>query len=58
MSELGVRRVSLGSSLYQATMAVFDRLVRQVLTTGSLDVDTPPLNWKTVESLFPGRSTS
>ncbi len=58
MREIGVRRVSLGSSLYQATMAVFDRLVRQVLTTGSLDVDTPPLNWKTVESLFPERPTS
>ncbi len=55
MRELGVRRVSLGSSLYQATMAVFDRIVRQVLTTGSLTVDTPPLDWQTVEALFPDR---
>lgn len=55
MREIGVRRVSLGSSLYQATMAVFDQIVRQVLTTGSLAVDTPPLNWKTLESLFPER---
>ncbi len=53
MREIGVRRVSLGSSLYQATMAVFDRIVRQVLTTGSLAVETPPLNWKTIETLFP-----
>jgi 2-methylisocitrate lyase-like PEP mutase family enzyme len=55
MREIGVRRVSLGSSLYQATMAVFDRIVRQALTTGALDVDTPPLDWKTIESLFPNR---
>lgn len=53
MREIGVRRVSLGSSLYQATMAVFDRIVRQALTTGSLDVDTPPLDWQAIESLFP-----
>ncbi len=53
MASIGVRRVSLGSSLYQATMAVFDRIVCQVLTTGSLSVDTPPLDWKTIESLFP-----
>lgn len=55
MREIGVRRVSLGSSLYQATMAVFDRIVRQALTTGSLDVDTPPLDWQTIEALFPDR---
>lgn len=52
MRQIGVRRVSLGSSLYQATMAVFDRIVRQVLTTGSLEVDTPPLDWQEIESLF------
>lgn len=55
MREIGVRRVSLGSSLYQATMAVFDRIVRQALTTGSLVVDTPPLDWQTIEALFPDR---
>ena len=53
MRAIGVRRVSLGSSLYQATMAAFDRIVRQVLTTGSLSVDTPPLDWQTIEGLFP-----
>lgn len=52
MRAIGVRRVSLGSSLYQATMAVFDRIVRQALTTGQLDVDTPPLDWQTIEFLF------
>lgn len=55
MRAIGVRRVSLGSSLYQATMAVFDRIVRQALTTGSLEVDTPPLDWHMIESLFPDR---
>lgn len=58
MREIGVRRVSLGSSLYQATMAVFDRIVRQALTTGSLDVDTPPLDWQTIEALFPDRAAT
>lgn len=52
MEQLGVRRVSLGSSLYQATMAQFDRIVRQAISTGSLEVDTPPLGWETIESLF------
>lgn len=55
MRDIGVRRVSLGSSLYQATMAVFDRIVRQALTTGSLEVDTPPLDWQTIEDLFHDR---
>ena len=55
MRDLGVRRVSLGSSLYQATMAVYDRIVRTALTTGSLHVDVPPLNWQEVEALFPDR---
>lgn len=53
MERLGVRRVSLGSSLYQATMAQFDRIVRQAISTGSLEVDTPPLGWESIESLFP-----
>jgi len=55
MEQLGVRRVSLGSSLYQATMAAFDKIVRQAISTGSLDVDTPPLGWESIESLFPTR---
>lgn len=50
--ELGVRRVSIGSSLYQASMGVFDRVVRQMLTTGLLDVDTPPLDWAAIEASF------
>jgi len=53
MERLGVRRVSLGSSLYQATMAVFDRIVRQAISTGSLEVDVSPLGWESIEALFP-----
>ena len=55
MEELSVRRVSLGSSLYQATMAVFDRLVRQAVETGSLTTDVSPLQWDEMESLLPVR---
>lgn len=53
MERLGVRRVSLGSSLYQATMALFDRIVRQAISTGSLEVDIAPLEWESIESLYP-----
>lgn len=47
----GVRRVSLGSSLYQATMAAFSAMVTKAITTGSLDVDIPPLDYEFIESL-------
>lgn len=33
-------------------MGVYDRVVRQMLTTGSLNVDTPPLDWTTIEATF------
>lgn len=49
---LGVRRVSLGSSLYQAMMGAFASMVREALTTGSLQVATPVLDYELIESLF------
>lgn len=48
---LGIRRVSVGSSLYQATMAVFSSMVNQILKTGSFEVDVPPLDYEFIESL-------
>ena len=47
----GVRRISVGSSLYQATMAVFSAMVTQIIETGSFDVDIPPLDYEYIESL-------
>lgn len=47
----GIRRVSLGSSLYQATMAAFLAMVTKALTTGALDVEIPPLDYEYIESL-------
>ena len=49
---LGVRRISLGSSLYQATMGAFSEMVSEAVTTGSLRVDTPVLDYELIESLF------
>jgi len=48
----GIRRVSLGSSLYQATMAAFSSMVTNAVTTGSLAVDIPPLDYEFIESLI------
>jgi len=48
----GVRRVSVGSSLYQATMAAFSAMVKKAVTTGSLEVDIPPLDYEFIESLI------
>jgi 2-methylisocitrate lyase-like PEP mutase family enzyme len=52
--ELGVRRVSLGGSLYRAAMTRLSDLVTQVLTTGSFATDTPPLTGPAIERLLPG----
>lgn len=57
MASIGVRRVSLGSSLYQATMAAFDAIVRQALTTGTLAVATAPLPYESIEALFNEHAT-
>ena len=50
-SDWGIRRVSVGSSLYQATMAVFLDMVTKAVSTGVLDVDIPPLDYEFIESL-------
>jgi 2-methylisocitrate lyase-like PEP mutase family enzyme len=42
-AEIGVRRVSVGGSLYRATMACLSSIVRQIVTTGSFAADPPPL---------------
>jgi len=50
-ADWGVRRISVGSSLYQATMAVFSSMVSQITQTGSFEVDVPPLDYEYIESL-------
>ncbi len=47
----GIRRVSVGSSLYQATMAAFSSMVTKAITTGSLTYEIPPLDYEFIESL-------
>ncbi len=42
-AEIGIRRVSVGASLYRATMSRFDSLVRQLVSTGSFSIDENPL---------------
>jgi 2-methylisocitrate lyase-like PEP mutase family enzyme len=51
---IGVRRVSVGGSLYRATMAKFRDLVRQITTTGVFTTDPAPLDTETLERLFEG----
>ena len=41
--EVGVRRVSLGGSLYRATMATFSAMVSGLATTGEIAAPHPPL---------------
>jgi len=48
----GVRRVSVGSSFYQATMAAFSAMVKEALTSGTMQVDPAPLDYAYIESLF------
>lgn len=48
----GVRRVSVGGSLYRATMAIFQQIVHQVTTTGSFITDPPPIPGMDIEELF------
>lgn len=51
-AELGVRRVSVGGSLYLAAMASFKNLVTQMVATGSFAADPMPLRSSDLESLF------
>ena len=50
-NEWGIRRVSLGSSLYQAMMAAFFDMVTTAVTNGTFDVAVPPLDYEFIESL-------
>lgn len=51
---IGVRRVSVGGSLYRATMAHFRRLVTKIVETGSFALDEAPLTDAWLEQLFTG----
>lgn len=51
--DLGVRRVSVGGSIYRATMTLVQDVVRQALTTGSLATPGPLLTGRTIEGLLP-----
>jgi 2-methylisocitrate lyase-like PEP mutase family enzyme len=53
---IGVRRVSVGGSIYRATMTLVQDLVRQALTTGSLATDHPLLTGRQIEGLLPAGS--
>jgi 2-methylisocitrate lyase-like PEP mutase family enzyme len=52
VARVGVRRVSVGGSLYRATMAKFRELVTQLVTTGSFDTDPPPILDAELDHLF------
>jgi 2-methylisocitrate lyase-like PEP mutase family enzyme len=52
-AEIGVRRVSLGGSLYRATMTLVRDAVRRALDTGALGSDVPLLNGREIEGLLP-----
>lgn len=56
VTALGVRRISLGSSMYQAMLGAFSEMVKEALTTGSLKVATPVPEYELIESLFSPRS--
>lgn len=51
-AEIGIRRVSVGGSLYRATMAAFRGLVEQMVTTGSFAADPAPLPGGDLDRLF------
>lgn len=51
-AEIGIRRVSIGGSLYRATMATFQRLVAQMVTSGSFEADPPPIGGVELANLF------
>lgn len=51
-ARLGVRRVSVGGSLYRATMAAFSRQVEHMVTTGSLAADPAPISDSDISALF------
>lgn len=52
--EAGVRRVSLGGSLYRATMATFFAMVSGLATTGEVDAPHPPLTDEWIANVITG----
>lgn len=50
--EIGIRRVSVGGSLYRATMASFQRLVQKLVESGTFDSDPRPIPTAEIEALF------
>lgn len=50
--DIGIRRVSLGGSLYRATMAKYAELVTQLLRDGTFNTQPPPLTTPELEALF------
>lgn len=51
--DIGIRRVSVGGSLYRATMAAFQRMVRQMVVDGTFQSDPAPMSDSELEHLFP-----
>lgn len=49
---IGIRRVSVGGSLYRATIAAYASLVKQLLTDGTLTSQPLPLPTAKIEALF------
>ncbi len=55
---IGIRRVSVGGSLFRATMAAFRQNVTQFLDTGSFTVDPAPIPNDEISGLFPPQTLS
>ena len=51
-AEIGIRRISLGGSLFRATMTSFEKLVSQIVETGSFHVGDPTISSPDLERLF------
>jgi 2-methylisocitrate lyase-like PEP mutase family enzyme len=51
-ADIGIRRVSVGGSLYRATMSAFRQLVEQMVSTGSFATDLPLLGSADLEDRF------
>lgn len=49
---IGIRRVSVGGSLYRSTMAAYASLVEQILNEGTFTSDPVPLPTARIEALF------
>ena len=52
LSELGVKRVSLGASLYRTAMSSFIETIQQIKETGEFDFAEKSLSFRDISSLF------